>query len=25
MERTRKPTFLIPLPSDKGIIDWDAL
>ena len=25
IERTRKPTFLIPLPSDKGAIDWGAL
>jgi nucleotide-binding universal stress UspA family protein len=25
IERTRKPTFLIPLPSDKDAIDWGAL
>jgi nucleotide-binding universal stress UspA family protein len=25
MERTRKPTFLIPLPSEKTGIDWGAL
>ncbi len=25
IERTRKPTFLIPLPSEKGSIDWGAL
>jgi len=25
IERTRKPTLLVPLPSDKGAIDWGAL
>jgi nucleotide-binding universal stress UspA family protein len=25
MERTRKPTFLVPLPSEKTGIDWGAL
>ena len=25
IERTRKPTFLIPLPSDKDAINWGAL
>jgi nucleotide-binding universal stress UspA family protein len=25
IERTRKPTMLIPLPSEKGTIDWGAL
>jgi nucleotide-binding universal stress UspA family protein len=25
IEKARKPTFLIPLPSDKGAIDWGSL
>ncbi len=25
LERTRKPVFTIPLPSDKTSVDWGAL
>ena len=25
LERTRKPVFIIPLPSDKTYIDWDKM
>jgi nucleotide-binding universal stress UspA family protein len=25
MERTRKPIFLVPLPSEKAGIDWGTL
>ena len=25
LERTRKPVFIIPLPSDKADIDWDKM
>ena len=25
LERTRKPVFIIPLPSEKASIDWAAL
>jgi nucleotide-binding universal stress UspA family protein len=25
LHRTRKPVFIIPLPSDKTAIDWDAI
>ena len=25
LERTRKPVFIIPLPSEKSDIDWDKM
>jgi nucleotide-binding universal stress UspA family protein len=25
LERTRKPVFIIPLPSEKTDIDWDKM
>ena len=25
LERTRKPVFIIPLPSEKITIDWDGI
>ena len=25
LERTRKPVFIVPLPSEKGDIDWDGI
>ena len=25
LERTRKPVFIIPLPSDDTTIDWDKI
>jgi hypothetical protein len=25
LERTRKPVFIIPLPSEKTNIDWDNI
>jgi nucleotide-binding universal stress UspA family protein len=25
LERSRKPVFIIPLPSEKGNIDWDSI
>ena len=25
LERTRKPVFIIPLPSEKADIDWDKM